>query len=346
MRRYGAFWLTAGLLTWIVVARAEPAAITLSVVSTNDVHGRISQLPLFGGYVDNVRAARVKDGGAVILLDAGDIFQGTIQSNSTEGASMVRAYDALHYDAATLGNHEFDFGPAGPHAVPEAPKEDPLGALKARVAQAKFAFVNANLRNKAGARLPVPKLQPSILLSKRGVKVGVIGGVTMDVLHTTHPRNTDDVVVTPLSDAITEQAAQLRKRGARVIIAVVRAGGECHAFTSPDDLASCVPDDEVFRLARALPAHTVDLIVGGHTHAGVAQRVNGIAIIEAFSNGRAFGRADIRVPKSASEPVTVTPLPPEALCVDKLDKPSCAGEAAYEGAPVKRDPRGAAGDRR
>jgi 5'-nucleotidase len=338
-RRYGALWLTAGLLAWIVVVRAQPApqAITLSVISTNDIHGRISQLPLFGGYVDDVRAARAKDGGAVLLLDAGDIFQGTIESNSTEGAAMVRAYDALHYDAATLGNHEFDFGPAGPHAVPRSLNEDPLGALKARVAQAKFAFVNANLRNKAGARLPVPKLQPSIVLIKRGVKVGIIGGVTMDLLRTTHPRNTDDVVVTPLSDAILEQSARLKKQGARVVIAVVHAGGECHELTSPDDLSSCVQDDEVFRLARALPAGTVDLIVAGHTHAGVAQRVHGIAIIEAFSNGRAFGRADIRVPKAANEPITVTPLPPVALCPDNLDKPSCASDAQYEGLPVKRD---------
>src|SRR5262245_4337927 len=99
-------------------------AIVISVVSTNDVHGRISQLPLFGGYVDNLRALRAKDGGAVLLLDGGDIFQGTIESNSTEGAAMVRAYDALAYDAVTLGNHEFDFGPVGPHAVPLAEGED------------------------------------------------------------------------------------------------------------------------------------------------------------------------------------------------------------------------------
>src|SRR6185312_14740927 len=115
-----------------------------------------SQLPLFGGYLENVRAARAADGGAVLLLDAGDIFQGTLESNATEGAAMVRAYESLGYDAVTLGNHEFDFGPVGPKPVPEGPDDDPLGALKARVEQAKFSFLNANLQRQDGKPLPIP----------------------------------------------------------------------------------------------------------------------------------------------------------------------------------------------
>lgn len=275
------------------VARSEQKAITLSIVSTNDVHGRLSQLPLLGGYVDNLRALRKQTGGAVLLLDAGDIFQGTLESNATEGAAMVRAYQALGYDAVTLGNHEFDFGPVGPSPVPATASDDPLGALKARIAEASFAFLNANLRREDGSALPIPKLRASVMLKPAGVPVGVIGGVTEDVLRTTHAANTRGIVVQRLAAALSVEARRLRAEGARIVIALVHAGGECRDLRASDDLHSCESNSEVFRLARELPTGSVDVIVAGHTHAGLAQRVNGIAIIEAFSNGRAFGRVDV-----------------------------------------------------
>src|SRR4051812_37522991 len=97
----------AVLLAWLLgcvsaqadVSRKKPD-VTISVLATNDMHGRLSQLPLLGGYVQNVRAARAADGGGVLLLDAGDMFQGTLASNLTEGAAMLRGYRALGYAAA------------------------------------------------------------------------------------------------------------------------------------------------------------------------------------------------------------------------------------------------------
>lgn len=314
-------------------------SVTLSVVTTNDVHGRIWQLPLLGGYLDSLRAKRAADGGAVLLLDAGDVFQGTIESNATEGAAMVRAYSALGYDAVALGNHEFDFGPVGPHAVPIDADEDPLGALKQRVVQADFPFLSANLRTSDGADLRVPGLRAATLLRPAGVPVGIIGGVTEDVLRTTHAANTQGIVVVPLASAIEKQASRLRQQGARVVIALVHAGGECRDFRAPDDLSSCDGDAEVFRLARALSPGSVDVIVAGHTHAGLAHRVHGIAIVEAFANGRAFGRVDITLDRSGRDPPSVTLHPPTELCADKLEEPCCAQDVSYEGQQVGRAQR-------
>ena len=74
---------------------AQPSApdlVTLSIIGTNDLHGRIfprngrGGLAVLAGYVNNLRAVRTADGGAVLLIDAGDTFQGTAESNLTEGA--------------------------------------------------------------------------------------------------------------------------------------------------------------------------------------------------------------------------------------------------------------------
>jgi 5'-nucleotidase len=323
------------LCTRLVAAQSD-AAVTLSVVTTNDVHGRLAQLPLLGGYVRNLRAARAADAGAVLLLDAGDIFQGTLESNSTEGAAMLRGYRALGYSAAAIGNHEFDFGPVGPHPIPFAKGEDPLGALKARVREARFPVLCANLRRSDGKAAPIPGLRASVLLRAAGVRVGIVGGLTKDALIATHAANTRNLQVTPLPDAVAREARALRKAGAQVVIAVVHAGGDCHDTRDPDDLSSCDADAEVFELARALPAAHVDLIVAGHTHAQLAQRVNGIPIIEAYSNGRAFGRADVSVARDPRQRPTVRLYPPHMLCEDTLDKPVCTSES-YEASSVMRD---------
>jgi 2',3'-cyclic-nucleotide 2'-phosphodiesterase (5'-nucleotidase family) len=317
-------------------APSEPAApnITLSIVSTNDVHGRITQLPLLGGYVDNLRAQRAASGGALLLLDAGDIFQGTLESNATEGASMVRAYNALGYDAVTLGNHEFDFGPVGPAPTPAAPGDDPLGALKARIAEAAFPFLNANLQHQDGTPLDVPKLRASVMLHPAGVPVGIVGGVTEDTLRTTHADNMRGIALEPLPRAIGTEAAKLRAQGARVVIALVHAGGECPSLT---DLHGCAEGSEAFRLARELPKGSVDVIVAGHTHQGLAHTVNGVAIIEAYSNGRAFARADVTLQPGGAPQLEI--FPPTQLCSDALDKPSCAEGLSYANKPVLRSER-------
>src|SRR6185369_11667410 len=104
------------LAALVAVPRASPT-VTFSIVGTTDLHGNIfggngrGGLELLGGYLDNLHAARAADGGAVVLIDAGDTYQAGIESNLSEGAVVVDAYNAIGYTAAVIGNHEFDFGP-------------------------------------------------------------------------------------------------------------------------------------------------------------------------------------------------------------------------------------------
>jgi 5'-nucleotidase len=319
-------------------APAPAAPVTISIVATNDVHGRLEQLPLLGGYVRNLRALRGQEGGAVLLLDGGDMFQGTLPSNMTEGAAMVRAYNALGYAAAAIGNHEFDFGPAGPHSTPIEAGEDPLGALRERAAQARFPLLCANIARRDGGAFPIAEVTPSALFEVAGVKVGVVGGTTEEALALTQAPNVNALASRSLADSVAHAAAELRARGAVLVIAAVHAGGECSDVQHPDDLGSCVPDSEGFRLARALPPGAIDLIVGGHTHNGVAHHVQGIPFIESYSNGRAFGRVDFVVDRARRRVLSHVIHPPHALCTESLDQPACTTEE-YAGAPVERDAR-------
>src|SRR4051812_14204982 len=161
---------------------------TLTIIGTNDLHGSLDRLPLLAGYIGNVRAARVADGGGVLLLDGGDLFQGTLESNVAEGADVVLAYNAMGYAASAIGNHELDYGPEGPAVTVSSADEDPRGALEARVREAKFPFLVSNIvDNKTGAPLHWPNLAPSVLVDVAGLHVGIIGVSTQDTPYTTMP---------------------------------------------------------------------------------------------------------------------------------------------------------------
>jgi 5'-nucleotidase len=321
--------------------KEKAGSVTITIIGTNDLHGALERLPLLGGYVANVRAARAKDGGGVLLLDAGDMFQGTLESNLSEGADVVRAYNQLGYTAAAVGNHEFDFGPIGPAVIAASVEEDARGALKARASEAKFPFVSANILDKAsGARIKWPNMPASTLVEVANVKIGVIGASTESTPYTTMPANFAGLAISPPAQAIADEAKQLREQGAQIIAVTAHIGSKCAKHDNPTDLSSCDPNEELFLVIKDLPKGTVDVFVAGHTHSVIAHRIADIAVIESYSSGRAFGRVDLRV--AADGHVTSAKIwKPQLLCTgDEKSTPVPAAEckpADYEGAPVVAD---------
>ncbi len=276
-----------------------------------------------------------------MLVDAGDMFQGTLESNLGEGMAVLHAYGALGYAAATIGNHEFDYGPVGPAATPEKPDDDPRGALKALIKAAPFPMLSANvmMKEKAGERLDIGK--PSTVVTAAGVRIGFVGVTSEDTLRTTAAPNVRDLEIAPLAGAIEREAAKLRKEEhVDMVIVLAHAGGKCATQTGDFTKDHCEADGEIFHVAEALPAGTVDAIVAGHTHQGVSEVVNGVPIIESFSYGRAFARVDFTVETSANAPMKILKThlaPPRELCVDADASPADCRTASYRGELVVPD---------
>ncbi len=302
-----------------VAPRASAQGVrSIEVYATTDLHGhmephavrlsgpgpaRFSErggLAVIGGFLKNARAHFP---GRVLLLDGGDMFQGTLASNLTEGAAMLRGLNALGYAAVALGNHEFDYGPIGDAATPTAPSDDPRGALKARIREAKFPVLAANLVTPAGEQL----VTPYTLTEVDGVPIAIIGGTSESLFQTTMRPNLEGLKVEQLAPAILRAAGDATKRGARLVIALVHAGAECargaNAITwdARTDLSGCSPDSESFKLAEALAAAAreggprVHAIIGGHTHQPITAVVDGIPIMQAGKNGHVLAHLSIEV---------------------------------------------------
>jgi len=304
--------------------------VVITVIGTNDVHGELIALPERGGlttlsgYVSALQSARANDG-ALLLVDAGDMWQGTLESNLNEGEAVVRAYNAIGYAAAAIGNHDFDFGPEGPKAIPEDDNDDPQGALRARAKEADFPLLAANLIDTStGEIVDWDNVMASTLVSRAGVQIGVIGVLTEGTLATTISANIRGIEIAPLAATIEEQAVNLRSAGATLVIVVAHAGSRCAEFDDPFDTSSCFMEGEIMRVAQALPEGLVDHIVAGHINGGIAHDVNGVAITSAYKSTRAFGRVDFVVDRATGEVVERRIFPPRRIEPDVI----------YEGYPV------------
>ncbi len=314
--------LTILVATCLVAGCSQTEPLRLTLIGTNDVHGALlpgedrGGLAALSGHVNAVRAARQDDGGAVLLIDAGDMWQGTLESNITEGASVVAAFNALQYTAAAIGNHEFDFGPSGPLPIPGSEADDPRGALKQRAKEARFPFLAANLIDEAtGKPVAWDNVYPSVIVDVEDVKVGIIGVMSHNALATTIASNTVGLRVAPLARTIEREARALRAAGATIVIVTAHAGGECTRFDEPYDLSSCETRHEIFGVAEALPADLVDHIFAGHVHKGLAHIVNGISITSSYSRATAFSRVDLLVDRKRGSVIDKTLFPPTSLSI-------------------------------
>lgn len=220
----------------------------LNILHINDLHSRIESInkfdstcsveeegknECFGGVarlktlIDQKRQERT--GKNLLLLNAGDNFQGSLFFTTYKGAAEAEFLNLMKFDAMTVGNHEFD------------ESEDGLASFLDKVT---FPVVTANVlpshKSKIGDRI-----KPSIVLDVGGQKVGIVGAVANDTPELASPG--PDILIGEDVATITSAVEELKKQGINKIVALTHVG-------YPRDLAAIakIPD--------------VDVVVGGHSH--------------------------------------------------------------------------------
>ena len=235
---------------------SRPIALTL--LHTNDTHSHLepfprddelsagNQGPQQGGIarrktlIDAVRASEPN----VLLVDAGDHFQGTIFHNAWKGSAEIMALNALSYDATTLGNHEFDRGPAELGRALRGEPVDIAGTVYP-TEKPRPPIVVTNVD--AGAEPALRGLfAPSAVLERGGERFGILGVVTEDVPAISSPG--PNVRFLDAVSSVQKEADRLRAAGINKIILL------SHSGYSVD-------------LERAPRWRGVDVIVSGHDHA-------------------------------------------------------------------------------
>ncbi|HJW95295.1 MAG TPA: 5'-nucleotidase C-terminal domain-containing protein [Thermoanaerobaculia bacterium] len=307
------FWVLSLLIaiscTTATAPQREPVHVV--IVGTTDVHGWFNghvAVPPRGGegiryggsatFMSYLSALRAANPGHVLLVDSGDLFQGTMESNMFEGEPIIRAYNALGYTASAVGNHEFDYGPIGPNAVPRSPGDDPFGALERNAKLATFSLLSANMVEKATGRTPW-WAKPSILVNVSGAKVGIIGLSTPDTPNVTMAANVTTLSFTDPVAAAIREAKSLRERGADAVIVIAHMGGRCNDMNDIHDVGSCSEQQEAMQFLEALPQGTIDAYFAGHTHSQMRQIINGVPAVQALAYSREFSSLDLYIDPAA-----------------------------------------------
>jgi 5'-nucleotidase/UDP-sugar diphosphatase len=250
--------------------------LKLTILHTNDNHGRFWSnrdgeygMAARATLINQIREEVIKDGGEVLLLDAGDVNTGVPQSDLLNAEPDFRGMAALGYDAMAVGNHEFD---------------NPLPTIRTQQSKwAKFPFISANIYDEKGKRVFPSHISKKI----NGLRVVIFGLTTEDTPKKSVPINTKGLKFRPSIDEATELVPQLRPQ-ADVLIALTHTGhypDEQHGIDAPGDVS----------IARK--AKGIDVIVGGHTQKPLFEPdiQNGTVIVQAYEWGKYLGRVDLEV---------------------------------------------------
>ena len=268
-----------------VVVVPRPDSTLLRVLAINDFHGALepqvwpwsAARPVGGAaalkpWLDSLARGCFC---ATIRLDAGDEMQGTPVSNFNFGRPAIAALNALGIDAAAIGNHEFDWT---------------VDTLRARMAEAHYRFLAANITDSAGTARP-DWAEPFTVIARDGVRVAVIGLALPATPETTSPRNVRGLAFGDGARAVRRVLPQARAAGDYVIV-VAHVGAFCDGDGAAAPLGPAACRGEIIDLARGLDSGSVDLIVSGHTHSLINTVVNGIPIVQARSSGAGIAVVD------------------------------------------------------
>ena len=230
----------------------ELGVVKLTILHTNDVHSRIdpfpttdSKYPGLGGFArraEMVKQVRAEEKN-VLLLDSGDIFQGTPYFNYYGGELEFKLMSEMGYDAATFGNHDFDNGIEG---------------FTRQLPHAKFPFINSNYEL-SDTPLSETTLKNKVF-EKGGLRIGVFGlGIELEGL--VNPKLYGNIRYTdPIAE--TDRQASFLKHEANcdLVICLSHLGYDYNAEKYNFDKGR-VCDKHV-----AINSQNVDIILGGHTH--------------------------------------------------------------------------------
>jgi 2',3'-cyclic-nucleotide 2'-phosphodiesterase (5'-nucleotidase family) len=363
----------------------------ITILGTNDIHGGIEPgktkngsaiggMSFWSGVARSIRHGIRnrfgQDKAGVVVVDAGDQFQGTLISNHDEGLLMFATMNEMAerdgagnviepgYDAVITGNHDYDFGPVGwldDQVTPQTSDQNPRGALERLVSMADFPVISAStfLRDSivdasgnpvdasnALCRAAKGKGQIDWNQSKlpgyvKPYLIEEIAGLRVALIGIDNDETPVTTTPANVSDLCFDEEAEAYLR--------VRRGLEGYAdvFVAIIHDGNTDTSASATKFARKVGAASVDAIVSGHTHWVTNTRVDGVPIIQSGSGGLKFGRIDLIYDTQAGKVVTSRTRSFGGIellhdrCAPSV-KEFCSakgGVVSYEGVPVERNAR-------
>lgn len=266
-------------------ATLNPDTVCISILHTTDLHGHIlptsdydrnSDLGGLARCVTQIRRWRGQNPNS-ILIDIGDVYQGTDVAWRSKGELMIDLFNYLKYDAWIVGNHEFDWG--------IEPFQQALQRSTMPVLAANTLLEGKPAGEFSDPKHPFAKIQPFILKEIAGVKVAIIGITTPGMLFWFRPEFARGIDFQNPVEPVRRAVARAKSEGASAIVLTGHMG--LKARSGGDDFANAV-----MALTSEFPDAAV--FIAGHTHQAIPRRLtNGVLLTQADHFGIHVGRVDL-----------------------------------------------------
>ena len=264
----------------------------IALLGTNDIHGAAFsfefQNPLdgskyyYGGleYLANyVKVLREEWKDRFLWLDAGDQFQGKIESKISNGTIITEFFNTMMVNGSSIGNHEWDYGQE---------------FLKDRLEEANWEYLAANIiSNQTGKAGFLPNTKKAEIYKMGEINLGVIGLTTIETPFTTSG-NLTNIKFAEYREVVIKLSTSLRKKGAHAVVLVSHAGMRC----SNDPVEKMIlsirnhlteqkecEEDEIKVLLDTLDQGVVDAVIAGHVHDVAHHWVNGVPVVQSIDGG-------------------------------------------------------------
>ena len=266
-------------------AALEPDTVCISILHTTDLHGHILPTSDYDGTADRGGFARCvtqirrwrRQNPNSILIDIGDVYQGTDVSLRNKGELMIDLFNHLKYDAWVIGNHEFDWG--------IEPFTNALQKSAMPVLGANTTLDGKPADSSSDSQHPFAKVQPFIIKEIADIKIAIIGITTPGMSFWLPREFTAGIEFQHPLEAVRRAIAKAKSEDADVIVLTGHMG--LKPRTGGDDFANTV-----MALTSEFP--DVAVFIAGHTHQAIPSRLtNGVLFTQADHFGIHVGRVDL-----------------------------------------------------
>jgi 2',3'-cyclic-nucleotide 2'-phosphodiesterase/3'-nucleotidase len=267
------------------VATLSPDTVCISILHTTDLHGHILPAPDYNGNPDRGGLARCvtqirrwrRQNANSILIDVGDVYQGTDVGLRSKGELMIDLFNHLKYDAWVVGNHEFDWG--------IEPFEHALERSTMPVLAANTLLEGKPAGEFSDEKHPFAKIQPFMLKEIAGIKVAIVGVTTPGMPFWFRPEFARGIDFQYPVEPVRRAIAMAKSEGANAIVLTGHMG--LKPRSGGDDFANTV-----MALTSEFPETAV--FIAGHTHQAIPKRLtNGVLFTQADHFGIHVGRVDL-----------------------------------------------------
>ena len=293
----------------------EDRTSTIQLLGVNDFHGQLESTTrrdvsgrTLGGaayldaYFDRYEARNPE---RTIRVHAGDMVGGSpLISSYFHDEPTVYAMNNMEFDVGTLGNHEFDEGGeemlrlidgggrSDGRQFKDGPDGEPINTSDPDFPGADFPYIAANTEYKSSGE---PVLPPYKVVKKDGIDVGFIGVTTLETPNIVSPDAVAPFDYLDISETVDRYVAELKRQKVETIVVLAHAGG---TQTSATEAVGEIVSE------TGQMSDEVDVVVSGHSHSVLNNRVGNKLVVQAFSLGTAFDAVNMKIDRSTKDVVS------------------------------------------